>query len=91
MTKYEDYDWAELPEDAKKAAKTLGYNQKMWDNDKGMCFGCPRDSVWALRCARSAVPSLVSLELSHISCTLLCVHSSFAACLVTPSSRARCL
>jgi len=32
--KYEDYDWDELPEDARKAAETLGYNKKMWDKDK---------------------------------------------------------
>eukprot|EP00547_Thalassionema_nitzschioides_P005166 CAMPEP_0194217008 /NCGR_PEP_ID=MMETSP0156-20130528/20145_1 /TAXON_ID=33649 /ORGANISM="Thalassionema nitzschioides, Strain L26-B" /LENGTH=78 /DNA_ID=CAMNT_0038945917 /DNA_START=127 /DNA_END=363 /DNA_ORIENTATION=+ len=32
--KYEDYDWNELPEDAKKAAQTLGYTKKMWDKDK---------------------------------------------------------
>lgn len=34
MSKYEDLDWAELSTDAKKAAETLGYNKKMWDNDK---------------------------------------------------------
>eukprot|EP00540_Astrosyne_radiata_P012238 CAMPEP_0116843310 /NCGR_PEP_ID=MMETSP0418-20121206/12016_1 /TAXON_ID=1158023 /ORGANISM="Astrosyne radiata, Strain 13vi08-1A" /LENGTH=67 /DNA_ID=CAMNT_0004474047 /DNA_START=143 /DNA_END=346 /DNA_ORIENTATION=+ len=32
--KYDDYDWEDLPEDAKKAAQTLGYNQKMWDGNK---------------------------------------------------------
>lgn len=32
--KYEDYDWAELPDDAKEAATTLGYTKKMWDKDK---------------------------------------------------------
>jgi len=32
--KYDDYDWNELPEDAKKAAKTLGYDKKMWDKDE---------------------------------------------------------
>ena len=34
-TKYENYDWKELPEDAKEAAKKLGYTKKMWDADEG--------------------------------------------------------
>ncbi|EJK54812.1 hypothetical protein THAOC_25528, partial [Thalassiosira oceanica] len=34
MTKYDDYDWKELPAEAKKAAEALGYNKKMWDKDK---------------------------------------------------------
>eukprot|EP00814_Leptocylindrus_danicus_P009110 CAMPEP_0116031480 /NCGR_PEP_ID=MMETSP0321-20121206/17536_1 /TAXON_ID=163516 /ORGANISM="Leptocylindrus danicus var. danicus, Strain B650" /LENGTH=73 /DNA_ID=CAMNT_0003506607 /DNA_START=87 /DNA_END=308 /DNA_ORIENTATION=+ len=34
MAKYDDYDWSELPADAKKAAETLGYDKKMWDSDK---------------------------------------------------------
>ncbi|CAJ1966835.1 unnamed protein product [Cylindrotheca closterium] len=33
MTKYEDYDWEELPADIQEAAKLLGYNQELWDND----------------------------------------------------------
>ena len=39
MTKYDDDDWAELPADAKAAAKVLGYTGSMWDNDKtpGIC------------------------------------------------------
>lgn len=32
--KYEDNDWKELPEDAKAAAKALGYNKKMWNGDR---------------------------------------------------------
>eukprot|EP00558_Chaetoceros_sp_UNC1202_P003408 CAMPEP_0197246526 /NCGR_PEP_ID=MMETSP1429-20130617/15270_1 /TAXON_ID=49237 /ORGANISM="Chaetoceros sp., Strain UNC1202" /LENGTH=70 /DNA_ID=CAMNT_0042707201 /DNA_START=78 /DNA_END=290 /DNA_ORIENTATION=+ len=36
--KYDDYDWDELPADAKKAAKTLGYTKDLWDND-----GTPED------------------------------------------------
>ena len=36
MTEYDDDDWDELPKEAKAAAKTLGYNQKKWDND-GKC------------------------------------------------------
>ncbi len=32
-TKYDDYDWDELPEEAKEAAKKLGLNKKKWDND----------------------------------------------------------
>ena len=31
--KYEDYDWKELPDEVKKAAKFLGYSKKMWNND----------------------------------------------------------
>eukprot|EP00584_Thalassiosira_punctigera_P009986 CAMPEP_0172535654 /NCGR_PEP_ID=MMETSP1067-20121228/7564_1 /TAXON_ID=265564 ORGANISM="Thalassiosira punctigera, Strain Tpunct2005C2" /NCGR_SAMPLE_ID=MMETSP1067 /ASSEMBLY_ACC=CAM_ASM_000444 /LENGTH=75 /DNA_ID=CAMNT_0013320595 /DNA_START=159 /DNA_END=386 /DNA_ORIENTATION=+ len=34
MTKYEDMDWGELPEDVKEAAKKLGYTKKMWNGDK---------------------------------------------------------
>ena len=34
MTEYEEYDWAELPADALAAAKTLGYNENIWDTDK---------------------------------------------------------
>eukprot|EP00574_Skeletonema_japonicum_P003105 CAMPEP_0201724906 /NCGR_PEP_ID=MMETSP0593-20130828/8478_1 /ASSEMBLY_ACC=CAM_ASM_000672 /TAXON_ID=267983 /ORGANISM="Skeletonema japonicum, Strain CCMP2506" /LENGTH=77 /DNA_ID=CAMNT_0048216211 /DNA_START=55 /DNA_END=288 /DNA_ORIENTATION=+ len=34
MSKYEDQDWKELPEEVKAAAKKLGYNKKMWDGDK---------------------------------------------------------
>ena len=39
MTKYDEHDWSELPEDAKAAAKVLGYIGSMWDNDKtpGIC------------------------------------------------------
>ena len=33
--KYDDYDWKELPEDVKEAAKKLGYTKKLWDGDKG--------------------------------------------------------
>mmetsp|Transcript_37311 Transcript_37311/g.90592 ORF Transcript_37311/g.90592 Transcript_37311/m.90592 type:complete len:98 (-) Transcript_37311:117-410(-) len=33
MTKYEDYDWDELPADIQEAAKLLGYNKELWDND----------------------------------------------------------
>ena len=33
-SKYEEYDWKELPMNVKEAAKTLGYNKKLWDNDK---------------------------------------------------------
>ena len=32
--KYDDYDWKELPKEVQGAAKTLGYDKKMWDNDK---------------------------------------------------------
>ena len=31
--KFDDYDWKELPDDAKAAAKLLGYSKKIWDND----------------------------------------------------------
>ncbi|KAK1741120.1 hypothetical protein QTG54_008372 [Skeletonema marinoi] len=34
MTKYEDEDWKDLPEDVKAAAKKLGYTKKMWNGDK---------------------------------------------------------
>eukprot|EP00545_Synedropsis_sp_CCMP1620_P006458 CAMPEP_0119012482 /NCGR_PEP_ID=MMETSP1176-20130426/6771_1 /TAXON_ID=265551 /ORGANISM="Synedropsis recta cf, Strain CCMP1620" /LENGTH=72 /DNA_ID=CAMNT_0006965447 /DNA_START=30 /DNA_END=248 /DNA_ORIENTATION=+ len=32
--KYDDHDWKELPAEVQKAAVVLGYNKKMWDNDK---------------------------------------------------------
>jgi hypothetical protein len=32
--KYNDYDWDELPEEARKAAETLGYTKKLWDKNK---------------------------------------------------------
>ena len=32
--KYDDFDWVELPNTVQAAAKVLGYNEKMWDNDK---------------------------------------------------------
>ena len=35
MTKYDDLDWKELPQDVMEAAKKLGYDEKMWDKDKG--------------------------------------------------------
>ena len=31
--KYEDYDWKELPDEVKEAAKVLKYTKKIWDND----------------------------------------------------------
>lgn len=31
--KYDDYDWDELPEEAKQAALTLGYTKEIWDAD----------------------------------------------------------
>lgn len=34
MGKYDDYDWKELPEEVKAAAKVLGYNKKMWNKDE---------------------------------------------------------
>ena len=30
---YNDVEWDNLPEDVKKAAETLGYNQELWDED----------------------------------------------------------
>jgi len=30
---YDDYDWRELPEDAKAAAEKLGYTKQIWDKD----------------------------------------------------------
>eukprot|EP00558_Chaetoceros_sp_UNC1202_P012480 CAMPEP_0197247678 /NCGR_PEP_ID=MMETSP1429-20130617/30883_1 /TAXON_ID=49237 /ORGANISM="Chaetoceros sp., Strain UNC1202" /LENGTH=74 /DNA_ID=CAMNT_0042708641 /DNA_START=63 /DNA_END=287 /DNA_ORIENTATION=+ len=32
--KYEEYDWVELPADARTAAETLGYTKKAWDKGK---------------------------------------------------------
>lgn len=32
-SKYDDYDWDELPEDVKAAAELLGYTKKIWDTD----------------------------------------------------------
>ena len=34
MTKYEDEDWDDLPEDIKEAAKVIGHSKDTWDNDK---------------------------------------------------------
>ena len=31
--KYDDLDWDELPDAAKKAAEVLGYNKSIWDGD----------------------------------------------------------
>jgi hypothetical protein len=33
-TKYDDYDWDELPADIKAAAELLGYTKKLWDGSK---------------------------------------------------------
>jgi hypothetical protein len=33
MTKYEESDWEELPEAVREAAKVLGYDESIWDND----------------------------------------------------------
>jgi hypothetical protein len=33
MTKYENYDWNELPGDVKKAAEQLGYDKRKWDKN----------------------------------------------------------
>lgn len=30
---YDDYDWTELPEEVKKAATVLGYDETTWDQD----------------------------------------------------------
>eukprot|EP00579_Thalassiosira_antarctica_P002174 CAMPEP_0201865104 /NCGR_PEP_ID=MMETSP0902-20130614/14_1 /ASSEMBLY_ACC=CAM_ASM_000551 /TAXON_ID=420261 /ORGANISM="Thalassiosira antarctica, Strain CCMP982" /LENGTH=68 /DNA_ID=CAMNT_0048389745 /DNA_START=48 /DNA_END=254 /DNA_ORIENTATION=+ len=43
MTKYDDLDWKELPQDVMEAAKKLGFDEKMWDKDKdSKCC----DEVW---------------------------------------------
>eukprot|EP00546_Thalassionema_frauenfeldii_P015745 CAMPEP_0178912966 /NCGR_PEP_ID=MMETSP0786-20121207/10572_1 /TAXON_ID=186022 /ORGANISM="Thalassionema frauenfeldii, Strain CCMP 1798" /LENGTH=67 /DNA_ID=CAMNT_0020585639 /DNA_START=58 /DNA_END=261 /DNA_ORIENTATION=+ len=34
MTKFEDFDWEELPDEAKEAAEALGYTEDMWDEDE---------------------------------------------------------
>jgi hypothetical protein len=34
MAKYYDYDWDDLPEEAKQAATVLGYTKRLWDNDE---------------------------------------------------------
>ncbi|KAL7447504.1 hypothetical protein ACHAXM_011416 [Skeletonema potamos] len=34
MSKYDNEDWKNLPEEVKEAAKKLGYTKKMWDGDK---------------------------------------------------------
>lgn len=40
---YDDYDWKELPEEAKEAAKFLGYTKSIWDKDgKAPC----EDNEW---------------------------------------------
>ena len=33
MGKYDDYDWDELPPEAKTACMTLGYNKTVWDEN----------------------------------------------------------
>ena len=33
-SKFEEYDWDELPINAKESAKKLGYTKKLWDNDQ---------------------------------------------------------
>jgi hypothetical protein len=30
---YDDLDWVELPEEARKAAEFLGFDKAMWDHD----------------------------------------------------------
>ena len=40
MTKYDDFDWKELPKEIQAAATKLGYNKKMWDKDKGEWTYC---------------------------------------------------
>lgn len=32
--KYDDYDWDELPAEAKAAAEVLGYTKEKWDNEE---------------------------------------------------------
>jgi hypothetical protein len=32
--KYDDYDWDELPKDVQDAAELLGFNKKLWNDDK---------------------------------------------------------
>lgn len=32
--KYDDYDWDDLPDDAKQAAEVLGYTRRLWDDDE---------------------------------------------------------
>jgi hypothetical protein len=34
MTKYYEYDWDDLPEEAMQAAKVLGYSKRLWDDDE---------------------------------------------------------
>ena len=34
MSKFEEYDWDELPEEAKSAALLLGYTKEIWDADE---------------------------------------------------------
>lgn len=36
--KFDEYDWAELPPDAKVAAENLGYTQTKWDKGHKMPF-----------------------------------------------------
>ena len=33
MSKYDDEDWDDLPEDIQEAAKVLGYTKEIWDKD----------------------------------------------------------
>jgi hypothetical protein len=39
MTKYYDYEWDDLPEEAIQAAKVLGYTKKLWDDDEDTDIG----------------------------------------------------
>ncbi|KAL7513057.1 hypothetical protein ACHAXN_010641 [Cyclotella atomus] len=34
MTKYDDFDWDELPAEAQEAAKVLGFTKEMWNADQ---------------------------------------------------------
>ena len=66
MTKYEDYDWEELPAAAQAAAKTLGYTEKLWDKDgKPAC----EDKDWEeLTAAEQAAAKTLGTFLLPTSC-----------------------
>jgi hypothetical protein len=38
-----EYDWDDLPEEAMQAAKVLGYNKRLWDDDEDTDIG---DKDW---------------------------------------------
>lgn len=91
MTKYDDYDWKELPKEVQEAATKLGYTKKMWDKDKGelrrtagLCGqGRRRGASWRWRpgCDSGGYNDWVYLSLPRLVLTfaIICVIRSIPA------------